>query len=106
MKENLLTGQAQTAMDHDLEDDVLIVEEREKRAGGRLKKTTLWWLKIEGCWKLIIYHRRLPRGKPTGRNKNLKFECPWIGEYTGISKTSAFAEVIQSSYGLLHGDKN
>ncbi|MBA0655467.1 hypothetical protein Goklo_007947 [Gossypium klotzschianum] len=36
-RENSLAGQAQTAMDHDLEDGVLIKEEGKKRARGRLK---------------------------------------------------------------------
>ncbi|MBA0677943.1 hypothetical protein Goari_019316 [Gossypium aridum] len=33
--------------------------------------------------KKICCYRWLPRGKPTGRNKNNKLECPWIGESTG-----------------------
>ncbi|KAG8501437.1 hypothetical protein CXB51_003768 [Gossypium anomalum] len=37
---------------------------------------------------------RLPKGKPTGNNENLKLERPWFGESTDSTKTSTLAEVI------------
>lgn len=41
---------------------------------------------------------------PTGHNKNHKLECPWFGEPTDDSKTSAFTEDAQSPNRLPHGD--
>ncbi|MBA0586636.1 hypothetical protein Gorai_017370, partial [Gossypium raimondii] len=35
-------------------------------------------LEIGEYWEVTIFYWRLPRGKPTGRNKNHKLECPWF----------------------------
>ncbi|KAA3488782.1 reverse transcriptase [Gossypium australe] len=49
---------------------------------------------------------RLPKGKPTDSNENLKLECPWFGESTDYSQASANAEDTHSSNGLLYGDED
>ncbi|KAL1135981.1 hypothetical protein V6Z11_A12G209900 [Gossypium hirsutum] len=44
-KENLLIGQVQTAMDHDLEDEVVIGEEGKKRARGEIEESNIGMLR-------------------------------------------------------------
>lgn len=46
------------------------------------------------------------RGKPTGRNENLKLECPWIDESTGGKKPAIFFKAEKSPFGLFYEDKN
>ncbi|MBA0826334.1 hypothetical protein Goarm_011196, partial [Gossypium armourianum] len=41
-------------------------------------------------------------GKPTGHNKNLKLECPWIGESTGSKKVANRIDIeVECSRGRL-----
>ncbi|KAA3479890.1 hypothetical protein EPI10_020367 [Gossypium australe] len=102
-KDSTLIGQIQTAMDHDLENEVAIREEGKKRAKGDIEESSTMGGE---CLKLIIYYRWLPRGKPTSRNENTKLERLRFGESTDSSETSAFAKVTLSPSGLLYGDKN
>ncbi|KAA3473860.1 hypothetical protein EPI10_024204 [Gossypium australe] len=89
-------------MEQDKEDDVLIGEEGKKRARGEMDSM----IGIGECWKLTNLYRRLPIGKPTGRNETVKLECSWIGESTNSTETSVYAEVTKSPNGLLYGDEN
>ncbi|KAA3456076.1 nucleolin-like [Gossypium australe] len=41
-KESMMRGQSQTAMDHNLEDEVVVGEEGKKRARGDIEKSTKW----------------------------------------------------------------
>lgn len=84
-----LGGQIQTTMDHDLENEVIIGEEGKKRPRGYIEESSTMREEIGECLKLLIYYRRLSRGRPTDRNENLKLERPWSGESMDSSKTSA-----------------
>ncbi|KAG8474526.1 hypothetical protein CXB51_031388 [Gossypium anomalum] len=83
--------QIQTAMEHYLEDGILIGEKEKSEIWGRWKiqqgkkRTVIHWQGVGEWLNLIFYHRRLPKGKPTRRNENLKLECPWFGEPTDDS---------------------
>ncbi|XP_052485232.1 uncharacterized protein LOC128040503 [Gossypium raimondii] len=94
------------AMEHDLDNEMIVGEEGKKRVRGILRIVVRWKGEIGDCMESPICYRRLPRGKPTGRNKNIKLECPRFGESSDSSSTSALAEEILSPSDLLNGDQN
>ena len=73
-KENLIP----IAMEQDLEDVALVGKEGKKRPRGETediigKEELRNVLEIGEWWKVIIYYRRLPNGKPTGNNENSEY---------------------------------
>lgn len=78
-------------MEQDQEDGILIGEEGKKRVRGENEDEINNSMNrnrrvLEGNYFLSAAAKR------HGRNKNLELKCPWIGESTGNSQTSASAE--------------
>lgn len=99
-------------MEHDSEDAMIVGVYRKKRPRRILGNERLmeswdaYCLKKRKVEDQTFFYRRLPKGKSTNHNENIKLEGSKVGEPSKCTTPSTCVEGVQSLNGLFYENQN